>query len=139
MPRRSPPPGEMQGLAAAQVVNLDQGTGSLYPFFDSGTSMPLALEPISLADLRLYVAGKGDSTVKYFEVVNTEPFFHYIESFQSRVPQKGFDFLPKRCVDVGVHEVMRGLKLESSSVQPVSFRVPRKSEAFQAGGPSGHR
>merc|ERR1712217_99767 len=51
--------------------------------------------------------------------------------FRSTVPQKGFVFLPKRCVDVGKHEIMRGLKLESTAVQPISFRVPRKSEAFQ--------
>merc|ERR1711957_178342 len=31
----------------------------------------------------------------------------------------------------GVHEVARYLKLESNSILPVSFKVPRKSEAFQ--------
>ncbi|CAJ1396547.1 unnamed protein product [Effrenium voratum] len=101
-----------------QVLNVDQGTGALYPFFDPGTQM-------------LYVAGKGDSNVRYFEVVNHEPYLHYLETFKTNVPQKGFDFLPKRCVNVGCHEIMKGLKLETSAIQPVSFRVPRKSEAFQ--------
>ncbi|CAE7536137.1 corA [Symbiodinium pilosum] len=105
-------------VSAVTSLNVDQGTGALYPYFDPGTQM-------------LYIAGKGDSNVRYFEVTNGDPFLHYLEAYKSTVPQKGWDFLPKRCVDVSVHEVMRGLKLETSSIQPVSFRVPRKSEAFQ--------
>ncbi|CAE7583051.1 Coro6 [Symbiodinium natans] len=112
-------PADGQGdVAAMASLNVDQGTGALYPYFDPGTQM-------------LYIAGKGDSNVRYFEVTNGDPYLHYLEAFKSTVPQKGFDFLPKRCVDVSVHEVMRGLKLETSAIQPVSFRVPRKSEAFQ--------
>ena len=115
--RKMPEDGTVEG-GNLTMLTVDQGTGALYPFFDPGTQM-------------LYIAGKGDSNVRYFEVVNCDPYFHFIEAFKSTVPQKGFDFLPKRCVDVGVHEIMKGLKLESTAVQPVSFRVPRKSEAFQ--------
>jgi len=100
------------------MILLDQGTGALYPFFDPGTQM-------------LYIAGKGDANVRYFEAVNTEPYLHFISDFRTTTPQKGFDFIPKRCVDTTNHEIMRGLKLESSAVIPISFRVPRKSEAFQ--------
>merc|ERR1712048_17626 len=77
----------------------------------------------------LYIAGKGDANVRFFEATATE--LHYLSQYGSTTPQKGFDFLPKRCVDVGVHEIALYLKLESTSIQPVSFRVPRKSEAFQ--------
>ncbi|CAE6967054.1 Coro6 [Symbiodinium sp. CCMP2456] len=115
--RKLPADGQ-ESVAAMASLNVDQGTGALYPYFDPGTQM-------------LYIAGKGDSNVRFFEVTNADPFLHYLEAYKSTVPQKGFDFLPKRCVDVSVHEVMRGLKLETSSIQPVSFRVPRKSEAFQ--------
>lgn len=101
-----------------QMYQLDQGTGVLFPFFDPGAQM-------------LYLAGKGDGNVRFFEVTAEDPFLHYISDYRSTVPQKGFDFLPKRCVDVMSHEIMRGLKLESTGVQPVSFKVPRKSEAFQ--------
>lgn len=100
------------------LLVLDQGTGALYPFFDPQTQM-------------LYVAGKGDGNVRFFEVTAEDPFLHYISDYRSTVPQKGFDFLPKRCVDVSKHEIMRGLKLETTAVVPVSFQVPRKSEAFQ--------
>lgn len=100
------------------MLVLDQGTGALFPFFDPGTQM-------------LYLAGKGDGNVRYFEVTGEDPFVHYISAYSSTVPQKAFDFLPKRCVDVGSHEIMRGLKLENTAMQPLTFRVPRKSEAFQ--------
>lgn len=100
------------------MILLDQGTGALYPFFDPSTQM-------------LYLAGKGDANVRFFEFTAEDPYLHYISDYRSTVPQKGFCFLPKRCVDVGCHEVMRGLKLEASAIQPVSFKVPRKSDAFQ--------
>jgi len=109
------------GEGATDPLNLlvlDQGTGALYPYFDHSCQM-------------LYIAGRGDANMRYFEACPEEPYLHFIDHFRSTVPQKGFDFLPKRCVDVGSHEIMRGLKLEANAVQPVSFKVPRKSEAFQ--------
>eukprot|EP00403_Amphidinium_massartii_P016771 CAMPEP_0178428024 /NCGR_PEP_ID=MMETSP0689_2-20121128/30057_1 /TAXON_ID=160604 /ORGANISM="Amphidinium massartii, Strain CS-259" /LENGTH=453 /DNA_ID=CAMNT_0020049769 /DNA_START=51 /DNA_END=1412 /DNA_ORIENTATION=+ len=100
------------------MINMDQGTGALYPYFDEGTGM-------------LYIWGKGDGNVRYFEVADEDPYLHFINHFGTTTPQKGYTFLPKRCCDVSKHEVMRALKLETNLVQPVSFRVPRKSEAFQ--------
>eukprot|EP00747_Dinoflagellata_sp_TGD_P167367 gnl/TRDRNA2_/TRDRNA2_191646_c0_seq1.p1 gnl/TRDRNA2_/TRDRNA2_191646_c0~~gnl/TRDRNA2_/TRDRNA2_191646_c0_seq1.p1 ORF type:complete len:462 (+),score=126.17 gnl/TRDRNA2_/TRDRNA2_191646_c0_seq1:27-1388(+) len=105
----------------AQPLNLlvlDQGTGALFPTFDEGTNM-------------LYIAGKGDGNVRYFEMTSEDPYLHYISQFGTTTPQKGFDFLPKRCMNTSVHEIMRGLKLESTAIQPIFFKVPRKSEAFQ--------
>jgi len=103
---------------ALNLLSLDQGTGALYPFFDPETQM-------------LYIAGKGDGNVRFFEHVDQEPHLHFLDSYSSTVPQKGFCFLPKRCMDVMSHEIMRGLKLETTSIQPITFKVPRKSEAFQ--------
>jgi len=97
---------------------LDQGTGSLYPTYDEGTKM-------------LYIAGKGDANVRFFEVTADDPYLHFLSQYSSTSPQKGFDFVPKRCVDTTVHEVMRGYKVEASQVLPISFRVPRKAEVFQ--------
>lgn len=111
----SSPEGDAEAL---DMILLDQGTGALYPYFDPGTQM-------------LYIAGKGDANVRYFEVVPSEPYLHFIADFRTTTPQKGFDFLPKRCVDTTNHEIMRGLKLETGAVIPITFRVPRKSEAFQ--------
>mmetsp|Transcript_21156 Transcript_21156/g.60457 ORF Transcript_21156/g.60457 Transcript_21156/m.60457 type:complete len:950 (+) Transcript_21156:1-2850(+) len=100
------------------MLTLDQGAAALYPHYDAGTGM-------------LYIVGKGDATVRYFEVARDAQELHFLSQFSSPSTQKGFDFVPKRAVDVSRHEVMRGLKLESSCLQPISFRVPRLSEAFQ--------
>ena len=44
---------------------------------------------------------------------------------------QGADMLPKRSLNVMKCEVARMLKLTGDSVEPLSFIVPRKSEAFQ--------
>lgn len=100
------------------LLVLDTGTGALFPFYDPGTGMA-------------YFCGKGDANVRYFEMVKEDPYIHFISNFESRNPQKGFDFMPKRSVDTTKHEVMKYLKLEANAIVPVSFKVPRKSEAFQ--------
>lgn len=103
---------------ALNLLCLDQGTGALFPFYDPGTNM-------------VYIAGKGDGNVRYFELTNEDPWIYFISQYGSQKPQKGFTFIPKRCVDVSHHEVAKGLKLEANSVIPISFRVPRKSDTFQ--------
>jgi len=100
------------------MLILDQGTGSLYPTFDEGTQM-------------LYVAGKGDGNVRYFECTPEDPYLHFLSQYSAKDPQKGFCFLPKKCVDTTKHEVMRGLKLDNACVHQITFTVPRKAEAFQ--------
>lgn len=107
-----------EDVEALNLLCLDQGTGALFPFFDPGTNM-------------VYIAGKGDGNVRYFELSSEDPYIYFISQYGSQKPQKGFTFIPKRCVDTGVHEVMKGLKLEANSVIPISFRVPRKSDTFQ--------
>jgi len=100
------------------LLSVDPGTGALFPFFDAGTQM-------------LYVGGKGDGSMRYFEVVPDDPFLHFLSVYSATTPQKGFDFLPKRCMDVSKHEVARCLKMESNFIGYVSFKVPRKSKEFQ--------
>eukprot|EP00405_Crypthecodinium_cohnii_P022162 CAMPEP_0206465720 /NCGR_PEP_ID=MMETSP0324_2-20121206/28011_1 /ASSEMBLY_ACC=CAM_ASM_000836 /TAXON_ID=2866 /ORGANISM="Crypthecodinium cohnii, Strain Seligo" /LENGTH=453 /DNA_ID=CAMNT_0053938659 /DNA_START=49 /DNA_END=1410 /DNA_ORIENTATION=+ len=97
---------------------LDVGTGCLFPFFDPCAQL-------------LFVAGKGDANCRFFEADVAEPYLHFISDYSTTCPQKGFDFLPKRCVDTTKHECMRGLKLEANAVSLVSFKVSRKSDAFQ--------
>jgi WD40 repeat protein len=112
-------PDSTEEIQPLNLLVLGQGTGALFPTFDAGTQM-------------LYVAGKGDGNVRFFEVDTEDPYLHYISDYRSTTPQKGFTFLPKRCVQpVPKHEIRRGLKLETTSVLKVTFKVPRKSEAFQ--------
>ena len=56
----------------------------------------------------------------------------YLHAYKGKEPQKGFSFLPKRCVDVMSCEVAKGVRLTGKTVEYVSFKVPRKSGNFQA-------
>lgn len=54
----------------------------------------------------------------------------YLHAYKGKEPQKGFSFLPKRCVDVMSCEVAKGVRLTGKTVEYVSFKVPRKSGNF---------
>jgi len=98
--------------------NLDTASGILMPFYDNDTNL-------------LFLAGKGDGNIRYFEVVDEEPYIHYIADYKSSVPQLGMCFKPKTALDVGSCEIACALKVAGNYVEPVSFQVPRKSEQFQ--------
>ena len=100
-------------------LSLDKGSGVLYPFYDPDTTV-------------LFVSGKGDGNVRYFEVVGDSNYLYYLESFKSNNICRGFSFTPKYTVDTSVCEIMKGVKLtNNNSIDLISFRVPRRSEAFQ--------
>merc|ERR1712194_31023 len=80
----------------------------------------------------LYLAGKGDSSIKYFEIVDEAPYIHFLSEFRHSSAQKGIAWVPKHSLDTSKCEIARCLQLLRDSVQPVSFVVPRKSEMFQA-------
>jgi WD40 repeat protein len=98
--------------------NIDTASGIIMPFYDDDTSL-------------LYLAGKGDGNIRYYELVDEAPFIHYISEFKSNVPQRGMGVAPKLIYDFSSCEVMRLLKLSGNSIDPVSFCVPRKSDIFQ--------
>ncbi|KAJ2260450.1 Coronin-like protein crn1 [Coemansia sp. RSA 376] len=108
----------MNLAAPISKLNVDMSAGMLMPFYDSGSSV-------------LYVAGKGDGNIRYYEY--TDDKLYLLSEYSSPEPQRGLGVMPKRGVDVGKCEVMRFFKVASNSlVEPVSFRVPRKAETFQA-------
>ncbi|PIA17305.1 DUF1900-domain-containing protein [Coemansia reversa NRRL 1564] len=97
---------------------IDMSSGMLMPFYDASTSI-------------LYVAGKGDGNIRYYEY--TDDTMYLLSEYSSTEPQRGLGVMPKRGVDVGKCEVMRFYKVASDTmVEPITFRVPRKSESFQA-------
>lgn len=99
-------------------VDVDQAAGVIMPFFDPDTGL-------------LYLAGKGDGNIRYYEVVNETPYVYPISEVRSSVSAKGIAWVPKRGLNVSGCEIARLLKLTTNSVEPLSFFVPRKSEAFQ--------
>jgi len=104
--------------APVKLVNVDQGSGVLYPFYDPDTKI-------------LFVAGKGDGNIRYYEVVGDSQYMYYIEAFRSNVPCRGVSFIPKRKVNTDSCEIMKAVKLTNNTIDLVSFKVPRRSETFQ--------
>jgi len=104
-----------------KTINLDSSSGILTPVYDHDTRM-------------LYIIGKGDGNVRYYEIIDEEPYICYLNEFISGSPQRGVGVMPKRGVDVSVCEIFRLYKLHATKdlVEPVSMIVPRKSNVFQA-------
>lgn len=98
--------------------DLDQSSGTLMPFYDNDTSL-------------LFLAGKGDANIRYFEIVDEAPWQFFISAFSNKEAQRGACMLPKRANDVAQNEVVRIIKLTTDRVEPVSFTVPRKGDQFQ--------
>lgn len=100
---------------------IDSSSGILQPLFDYDTKM-------------LYLAGKGDGNIRYYEIVEEAPYIHYLTQFLSGHPQKGLGYMPKRGVNVNQCEVFRFYKLHATGniCEPVSMIVPRKSTLFQS-------
>ena len=73
----------------------------------------------------LFLAGKGDNTVGFYEVIDRDPFL--TEGLRHTGQQsKGACLVPKRALRVMEGEVNRVLQLTANSVIPVSYIVPRK-------------
>jgi len=100
------------------TMDIDQSAGAIMPFYDNDINI-------------LYLAGKGDGTIKYFEVTDEAPFVHYIDQNQSNDPQKGLALLPKRAVDTTTCEIAKFLRLLNNWMEIISFQVPRKADTFQ--------
>ena len=98
-------------------MDLDQAAGLIMPFFDADTNI-------------LYLGGKGDGNIRYYELSGGA--MHFLAEYKSSVPQKGLGMVNKRGVNVLACETARFLKTSANNtIEPVSFIVPRKSEAFQ--------
>ncbi|KAF4585623.1 actin-binding protein [Ophiocordyceps camponoti-floridani] len=97
---------------------LDSISGVCIPFWDDGSNC-------------LYLAGKGDGNIRYFEYENDK--FEFLSEYKSPDPQRGIAFLPRRGINVHENEVMRAYKTVSDTyIEPISFTVPRRAETFQA-------
>ncbi|XP_077425909.1 coronin-2A isoform X2 [Vanacampus margaritifer] len=100
--------------------NLDGSSGFLFPFYDPDTHI-------------LYLAGKGDGNIRYYEISSEKPYIHFLTEYRSNLPQKGMGVMPKRGLDVSLCEVYRFYKLVTvkTLIEPLSMIVPRRSESYQ--------
>ncbi|RBR10869.1 uncharacterized protein FIESC28_09302 [Fusarium coffeatum] len=97
---------------------LDSISGVCMPFWDDGSNC-------------LYLAGKGDGNIRYFEYENDK--FEFLSEYKSVDPQRGIAFMPRRGINTHENEVMRAYKtVNDAYIEPISFTVPRRAETFQA-------
>ena len=98
--------------------NIDTSAGQIIPLYDADTGV-------------LFLAGKGDGNIRYYEITNEGEFIYFLDEYKSAEPLQGVCSVPKRALDILGCEIVRLLKLNKSSVQPIAFRVPRKVDLFQ--------
>lgn len=100
------------------LQELDTGSGVLLPFYDPDTNI-------------VYLGGKGDSSIRYFEVTDEAPYVHFLSMYTSKESQKGMGYMPKRGLEVNKCEIARFYKLHERKCEPIVMTVPRKSDLFQ--------
>ena len=92
---------------------VDSSTGVLTPLFDDDTNL-------------LFLASKGDGTVRFLEITEKNPYYLDYTSFVNEIPTKSIAMAPKRALDVMDIEVARLYKLTANSVVPIRYNVPRR-------------
>jgi coronin-1B/1C/6 len=100
------------------VTDLDSSGSILIPYYDVDTSV-------------LFLVGKGDASIRYFEIVSEDPYVHFLSDFRDNESTKGACFLPKAVCDVKSCEIDVCYRVMRDWISPVSFQVPRKSDLFQ--------
>lgn len=107
---------DTSGLKNVKMITVDQSSGVLMPFYSDNNI--------------LFVAGKGDGNIRYYEYEHDA--LHPLSEFQSNQPQRGMCFLPRRALNVSECEIARAYKVTGSIIEPIAFVVPRKSDSFQS-------
>lgn len=107
------------------IESVDSSSGMLLPYYDPDTRM-------------LYVAGKGDGNIRYYEILDDPreakgvikedgPYFSFLNEYRSSSPQRGLGVMPKRGVDVSTCEILRFYKLHNNGyIEPIQMTVPRR-------------
>lgn len=105
-------------LAAGPLkqITLDTSSGIIMPFWSDNNIV--------------FLAGKGDGNIRYYELENDE--LHYLTESKSSEPQRGLTFVPRRVLNTEENEIAKAYKITGTTIQPVSFCVPRKAESFQS-------
>eukprot|EP00761_Pharyngomonas_kirbyi_P014480 gb/GECH01014510.1/.p1 GENE.gb/GECH01014510.1/~~gb/GECH01014510.1/.p1 ORF type:complete len:467 (+),score=121.28 gb/GECH01014510.1/:1-1401(+) len=102
-----------------KITNIDQANGYLMPFYDEANDV-------------LFVGGKGDSNVRFYEINDIDPFIHFLNDWRGSAVQRALAPEHRTDYDVNTCEIMRLLKLTiDNTVQTIEFHVPRRSQYFQ--------
>jgi hypothetical protein len=96
------------------LQQIDTSSSSLMPFYDEDNSV-------------LFLAGKGDGNIRYYEVADEDGYVFFLNEFKSKDPQSGMALLPKWKTEVMKCEIDRLVKLTpQGAIIPLRFEVPRQ-------------
>ncbi|VDK83513.1 unnamed protein product [Onchocerca ochengi] len=103
------------------VVDIDGGSGFLMPVIDNDLNL-------------LYIAGKGDANIRFYELLDEVPFISYLNESSGSKAHTAVCQLPKRGLNVLQCEIMRIFRVDAEQlvIEPLSFFVPRRADGFQA-------
>jgi len=101
-------------------VNLDNQAGMIMPFYDEDSDL-------------IFLPAKGDGAIRYYEFEDKgeKPEVHFCSQYGSNDPTSAIGCMPKRGVDVNTCEIMKLFRVQGTKLEPLSFKVPRKSDLFQ--------
>ncbi|XP_039279272.1 coronin-7 isoform X1 [Nilaparvata lugens] len=94
------------------TVGLDVSPAILIPFYDEDSST-------------LFLTGRGDSTIYTYEVSCEPPYLCPLSHHRCPSLHQGLSFLDKSCCDVTAVEFARAFRLTNTTIEPLSFTVPR--------------
>jgi len=111
---------DTRSLANPLATNtIDQLAGVISPFYDEDIGV-------------IFLAGRGDASIKMFEIVDEAPFAHFLTEYSSGSPQMGVATLPKQSLDIRGCEIARFIKVSDTLAEPIQMTVPRtRMEYFQ--------
>lgn len=92
---------------------IDNSPGMIKPFYDESTKM-------------VFLLGRGDSAIRYYEIIDQIPFVQYLDQFKGNDSQSDICAFPKRMVDVASCEIVRFAKVTKDKVENIMFQVPRR-------------
>ncbi|XP_022787917.1 coronin-7-like [Stylophora pistillata] len=100
-------------------VEVDVAPATLIPFYDKDSSV-------------LFLSAKGETTIFAFEVTDEPPHLNELSHYRTKDPYQAVAFLPKTVCDIKQVEFARAVKLNKTSIDYITFQVPRvKMEYFQ--------
>ncbi|XP_060082621.1 coronin-7-like [Ylistrum balloti] len=102
-----------------ETVKVNAAPPILVPYYDEDSHT-------------VFLSSRGENQLYAFEVSEEEPYLSPLSSFVGEGLHQAFSFLPKITCNPKEVEFARAWRLTSTSVEPVSFTVPRvKMEYFQ--------
>jgi len=103
--------------ARIHTEKLDPSSSTMFLFEDRDTGL-------------LFVAGKGDGNIGFFEVTNEASFLYNVGNYKSNSPQNGLALMSKFSTKVMNCEIVRFLKLSGNRAEPIRLEVPRQQNQF---------